>query len=212
MSLRSCAASQCTAPPRLPFATACLALAAIVFLSGCTPIPRARTLPPTIRSIYIPMAENMTSEPGLEEQVTRYLQREFLADGRLRLEQKRLADAWIECKIRRYENKPVARGTDDFPSFSEMSIEVAVTIRENIPKAPPLGGVRTAKANFSYPSDLRASYATLDVDAGDRLMEELVRNIVREVLTGEYGEATYAAPAEDETRARSNEPQPPETP
>lgn len=162
-------------------------------LAACTPIPRARTLPPTIRSVYLPMFTNDTPEPGLEERATRAAQREFLADGRLRLEQRRRADAWIECSIKEFETDPVSFEADDFPSFTQVKIQVDVVVRENLPTAPPLGGTRKVTAQYAYPSDLRRSIATLDVEAIDRLMEDLARQIVREVLTGEYGEETFVS-------------------
>jgi hypothetical protein len=170
------------------------ALAAVVaglFFGGCTPIPRARTLPPTIRSVYIPMFTNDTSEPAIEELATRVTQQEFLADGRLRLDQRKRADAWVECRITEFNHTPASLEVDDFPAFNTMSIRVAVTVRENLPTAPPLGGVRNVTAQFTYPSDLRRSVAVLDVEASHRLMEDLARQIVREVITGEYGERTY---------------------
>ena len=168
------------------------ALAAIsllgVMLSGCMIIPRARTLPPTVRSVYLPMLSNETSEPGLEEKATRFIQREFLADGRLRLETRERADAWIECAIKKYELRPASFESDDFPSFSQMTIRAELVIRENIPTFPTLGGKRKVEASYSYPSDLRRSLSYLDTEATDRLMEDLARQVVRETLTGEYGE------------------------
>lgn len=171
-----------------------LALPALVgSITACTPIPRARTLPPTIHSVYVPMFSNDTSEPGLEEKATRATQEEFLADGRLRLEQRRRADAWVECTIKGFSTRPAAFEADDFPSFTQMKILVNVVVRENLPTAPVLGGTRKVTAEYTYPSDLRLSIATLDVEAVNHLMEDLARQIVREVLTGEYGEATFTS-------------------
>lgn len=179
---------------RLAMAAACAF--AFAALGGCSPIPRARTLPPTVYSIYVPMFENKTSEPGLEEIATRLTQREFLADGRLRLESRERADAWVECSIRKFEWRPVSRGRDDFPDFAELYIQSYVVVRENLARRPPIGGERKVEARLNYPSDMRAGYSKLDVDAIEELLTQLAREIVRETLTGEYGEATFATPAE----------------
>lgn len=161
---------------------------------ACVPIPRARTLPPTVRSVYVPMFVNGTSEPGLEEKATRATQRQFLADGRLRLEQKHRADAWIECTIKTFEHRPSSFGSGDYPTFSEMRVEVEILVRENIPTTPLLGGTRRIVASYTYPSDLRRSIATLDVEAVERLLEDMARLVVREVLTGEYGDEADRVP------------------
>lgn len=171
-----------------------LLAAALLGAAACAPIPRARTLPPTIRSVYVPMFVNATSEPGLEEKATRAVQRQFLADGRLRLEQKNRADAWIECTIKGFEQRPTSYGTDDYPTFSDMRIQVDILVRENIPTTPLLGGTRQITANFTYPSDLRRSIAMQDVEALERLLEDMARLAVREVLTGEYGDEADRAP------------------
>jgi len=170
---------------------ACALAACTLLATACTPIPRARTLPPTIRSVYVPMFENDTPEPGLEERATRATQREFLADGRLQLEQPKRANAWVECSIKEFESRPASFEVDEFPSFTNLTILVEVKVRENFPTAPLLGGTRKVLAQYTYPSDLRRSIATLDVEAIDRLMEDMARQVVREVLTGEYGEETF---------------------
>jgi hypothetical protein len=168
--------------------------AALLGVMACTPIPRARTLPPTIRSVYVPMFTNATSEPGLEEKATRAVQRQFLADGRMRLEQKSRADAWIECTIKAFEHRPSSFSTDDFPTFREMRIQVDILVRENIPTTPLLGGTRQITAIYSYPSDLRRSIAMQDVEAVEQLLEDMARLTVREVLTGEYGDEADRIP------------------
>lgn len=179
------------------FRAACTFMAALVFgalAAGCSIVPRARTLPPHIDTVYVPMFKNRTAEPGLEEYATRATQREFMADGRLRLEQQERANAWVECTIDRYGLTPAAFESDDFPSLSRMYMRLSVRVRENAAKRPLIGEVRRVVVEFAYPSDMRRSIATLEPDAREQLMEEVGRAIVREVLTGEYGEATYTAP------------------
>ena len=62
-----------------------ITLLAILLLgcSACMRIPRQRTLPPSIRSLSIPVFINRTAEPQLEDDATVFAQEEFLADGRL---------------------------------------------------------------------------------------------------------------------------------
>src|SRR5690606_13916043 len=90
---------------------------AVIFmlLTGCATIVRERTLPPSIRSVYVPMAINRTAEIGLEERMTVAVQEELLADGRI--EQARLAreaDAIVRMAIVEYERVGFTFDSDDF--------------------------------------------------------------------------------------------------
>ncbi|MCA9729913.1 MAG: hypothetical protein KC729_19675 [Candidatus Eisenbacteria bacterium] len=62
-------------------------------------------LPSYIRTVAIPTIENETLEPGIEQEVTTGLTDRFLDDGRLKLGTAASADARVDARLTRYENK-----------------------------------------------------------------------------------------------------------
>ena len=88
----------------------------VAFLTGCAPLVRERTLPPSIRAVHVPMIVNRSAEPGLEERMTASFQKEILADGRLRLVRRQEADAIVNVEIRDFDRDGFSFDGDDFPT------------------------------------------------------------------------------------------------
>ena len=72
---------------------------AILAATGCQSVSPVRTLPSWVRGIYVPMVKNSSYEPGLEEIVTPLIQEEFLADGRLAVVPRSIADLIVSAEI-----------------------------------------------------------------------------------------------------------------
>lgn len=161
----------------------CIALMLVV---GCARVPRERTLPPSIRAVTVPVFVNRTAEPGLEELATVATQREFLADGRLRLVRQEEADAIIRVTLTEYEAPGASFDTDDFPRMTRLELTARIEILQNIPDQPVFGGPRTVVAREVSVSDKRRITFEPEPRARDRLLQRLAREIVREVLTGQY--------------------------
>jgi hypothetical protein len=62
-------------------------------------------LPGHIKTIAVPTIENETLEPGIEQEVTTGLTNRFLDDGRLKIGRANSADARLDARLTRYENK-----------------------------------------------------------------------------------------------------------
>lgn len=173
-------------PPARHFAPMLLLATALIGLSGCAITSRSRTLPPSIRSVTVPMVVNRSAEPGIEEKTTVLTQKEFLADGRLDLRPLNDADAVIEVIITDFLADSASLDSDDFPRRTRYTVEAEVRIVQNIPGRPLVGGVRSVRASHSSTSDKRRITFEPEPDAHERLLETLARRIVREVLTGAY--------------------------
>ena len=162
-----------------------LFLIAFIF-SSCAVVPRQRTLPQHIRSVYIPMFQNQSYEPGLEELITSYAIDEFLADGRLQVVQKSNADIIITGTIRKYYTQVSDFEDDEFPSASFAEASANVAVEENFQPKRKLAEFGNVKAKIYYTSDPRRIIEDVDVDVKDKLMRELARRIVLEVIKGDY--------------------------
>jgi hypothetical protein len=161
-------------------------VASVLLLASCTTVPRTRTLPDYVRSVYVPMFKNYSYEPGLEEQITAFTVDEFLADGRLDVAQKNRADIAIEGSIRNFDIRARHFEDDEFPSISSASATADVIVWETAGGKRELGTFKKIEARVDFTSDPRRVIEEVDVDVKERLMRELARRVVLEVLTGEY--------------------------
>lgn len=184
-----------------------LVILSIAPLAPCSIIRPVRTLPNWVRGIYIPMAENKTVEIGFEEVLTRRLQEEFLADGRLRVVQKGSADLQLVVSIRSiakdytpFGNSGGRRGSsrvgygesygsDRISSSEKLMIETDLRLYEPLvdpydPKVKPFADLGPIITNFTYPSDFRSSSVMLEPDVRTESMGMLARQIVHQTITG----------------------------
>jgi len=168
----------------LPLLMLCLVV--ISTMTGCARTSRERTLPPSIRAVTVPMIVNRTAEPGLEELATVAIQRQFLADGRLNLVREQEADAIIRITLTDFDAPGRVFDTDDFPRMQRMELTATVEILQNVPEQPVFGGVRTVRSSELRSSDTRRITFEPEPRARERLMERFAREVVREVLTGQY--------------------------
>lgn len=166
---------------------ACIAVAFL--FTSCTTVPRVRTLPEYLRAVYVPMFKNHSYEPGVEELVTSYTVDEFLADGRLDVVQKNKADIAIEGSIRSFNIQATSFEDDEFPSVSTADATADIVVWETMGNSKrKIGELKKVTASVSFISDPRRVIEEVDVDVKDRLMRELARRIVLEVITGAYQE------------------------
>lgn len=163
-----------------------VALCAMAF-SACRPVVRERTLPPSIRTVSIPMAFNRTAEIGFEERLTIAVQEEFDADGRLlQARRTRDADAIVRMFVTDWETMTYTLDSDGFPTTQEYFVRIHIHILENIPGRPMIGPARVVDEFFVFNADPRTT--TFDPEPRDKeeLARRMARTIVREVITGEF--------------------------
>ncbi len=172
-------------------------LVACVLHAGCTTFPRTRTLPNSVKTIYIPMAVNRSAEPAIEERMTQFVQEEFLADGRLRLVQRKKADAIVEIEIRKFDAIGSDSGVTDFMTRRDVTVEAKVSIYRNIPGRPKIGGERKVTAQSGFNSDTRSTGFVPEPDWKDSLLRDFARATVLEVMTGDYKDAGDVLPGYD---------------
>ncbi|CAN5468623.1 hypothetical protein BH09SUM1_BH09SUM1_21470 [soil metagenome] len=164
-------------------------LCVVMMATGCTPLARERTLPPSIRSVNVPMMVNRTAEPGLEELITTEFQKEILADGRLNLVEEKQADAVVRVQLDDFDGVSSSLDRDDFATSKLYKLNASMTIEENIPGRPQIGGSRPVRSVMGANVDPR----TTTFDPEPRNMELLARTVARnllvELITGDYTDA-----------------------
>jgi len=158
-------------------------------LGACTRVPPVRILPTTIASIYIPIFENRSYEPGLEEELTRFAQEEFLVDGRLDVVRREDADAVLVGKLQKFDIAPYMFSRDEFPRTSRILAvaDVALYDPSDREKQNPLMTWTGIDVEYAFHSDLRFSEAGRGIggmpeDPYDRALQSLARAIVSAVI------------------------------
>ncbi len=154
-------------------------------LSACAPLVRERTLPPSIRTVHVPMIVNRTSEPGLEERIVVAVQEEIMADGRLRLENRRRADAHVRIFLTEFSDRPLVFDVDGFPTNRFYEIRGDILVEENIPGRPQIGDFRPVRAEHYYDADPRRTTFDPEPRSKEEIYRKFAREVVLQLLTGE---------------------------
>lgn len=169
---------------RLPLALVLLLVLGAGLLSGCETIRPVRTLPSWVRGIYIPMFDNQTPEPGLEEVATQLTQEEFLADGRVRIVRKQDADLIVKASIVDFRVYVDDLSDDAIASRSVVHLMTDVKLFDPIDPDQPMASLGRIETVSTYNSDARSTRYVTKPDAIRNAMELLARQIVDKTITG----------------------------
>ena len=87
-----------------------LSVAALLLLpaAGCVNYRLGSMLPPDVATVYMPTCVNKTSEPLIEQDVTREILSEIQMDGSLRVAGADAADAILDVTLIKFWLDPVA--------------------------------------------------------------------------------------------------------
>jgi hypothetical protein len=88
------------------------------------------SLPTHIRSVAIPVLGNETVEPGLEQELSEAIARQFLDDGTLRVVPENEADSAIYGVVTRYVNQVFGYNADEQTEEYEVVIELSVEFKD----------------------------------------------------------------------------------
>lgn len=87
--------------------TALFLAAGCVAVCGCAGYRLGSTLPPGIRTVYVPAFLNQSGEPQLEVETTRAVLREIQRDGTLRVAGRNQADTVLHVKLTGFRLEPL---------------------------------------------------------------------------------------------------------
>jgi outer membrane lipopolysaccharide assembly protein LptE/RlpB len=106
-----------------------LRLALPAALGGCGYTLRG-TLPPHIKTIFVPIFRNRTQEPGIESVVTRAVVEGFSTNGRLRVVSREQADAILDGEVIGYTIASVAFDRDANVRLYRLIVTVNLRLRD----------------------------------------------------------------------------------
>lgn len=163
-----------------------VAIVTLVFtsLTACETIRPVRTLPSWVRGVYIPMFENETAEPGLEEVATQLTQEEFLADGRVKIVQKRDADLILKVTISDYSIMTDSLSDEDIPDRQVVLVVANVRLFDPLDAEVPLASLGQVLGENSFRADTRSARYVVKSDANREALSVLARSIVDRTING----------------------------
>ena len=99
--------------------------------SGCGYhlVGTGNTLPPHLKTIYISVFKNTSSQPEIHRELTSAVLRSFISDGRLKVARKDNADLIMEATLNYYQLRNVSFGSQDLVSniIIELGVQLKVT-------------------------------------------------------------------------------------
>jgi hypothetical protein len=164
--------------------TAAAALAAGLLATGCERIAPIRTLPTWVRGIYIPMFQNRSYEPAIEEQGTLFTQEAFLTEGQLDVVQKQDADATLLVSIEEWRASAGGRTGEKVTDSREYFVRASVKLVEPYDESALIADLGEVRIFGGGRTDPRSVRFEPEPDRKDGVMRALAGQIVSRTLNG----------------------------
>jgi len=149
-------------------------------LSGCVGYRLGTTLPPGIRSLYVPAFVNRTGEPQVEVAATRAAIQEFQQDGTLRIVSEEAADGRLDVELLEFRLEPLRYDADNSRTTSEYRLIIIARVdfyRCGTGEMLTSRSVR-GEAAFSPSGDLSLGKLEALPDAAEDLAHHIVKTVV----------------------------------
>ena len=151
--------------------------------SGCGYhlVGTGNTLPPHLKTIYISVFKNTSSQPEIHRELTSAVLEAFISDGRLKVAKKGNADLVMDATLVFYQKRNVSFGSQDLVSNIIVEIEIDLTVIDRIKNKIFMKEKFKTQWDYKSTSDIaateRARLKALDLgfqDLGRRLVSLLI--------------------------------------
>mgnify|MGYP006106057287 FL=1 len=151
--------------------------------SGCgyQLVGTGNTLPPHLKTIYISVFKNTSSQPEIHRELTSAVLQSFISDGRLKVARKDNASLIMDATLNYYKLRNVSFGSQDLVSniIIELGVELEVTdqIKNKVFMKKQLRTQWDYKSTSDIATTERARIEALDLafqDLGRRLVSLVV--------------------------------------
>jgi len=156
-----------------------------MLLQACNAVPYQRTLPEWVMRVYVPMADNQSYEPALEEGITKAFIEELLLDGELDVVKRQQANTVLQIRILDYQTRAANFSSDNVMNRKEAVMKLAVDMFDPSDMETRIGYVKPFEYTISIPYERRSARTALEID-GDALIrqraaEALQRKVMNEM-------------------------------
>ena len=167
---------------RLPFKFWIL-LGFAQLLNGCGYhlVGTGSSLPPHLKTLYIPVFTNSSSEPEIHRELTSSIINSFITDGRLKIVRKGNPDMVMKGSLFYYDLRAVSFSSSDFASDYIVKLGVEVEVIDKVYDKPNIKNKFTTKWDYKATSDIvdteTARFTALEEaykELGNRLVSLLI--------------------------------------
>ena len=154
----------------------------ILLASGCASYRLGSMLPDDIRTVYVPTCVNKTSEPLIEQDVTRSILSQIQMDGSLRVASEDDADTILEITLTKFWLDPVAyvAGKSSTANQYRMSIKASFVLRRRADNSVVVDSPSvTGWYDFDFAGDMTSSKNIALRPAAEDLGRRIVSQIVQ---------------------------------
>lgn len=152
--------------------------------TGCTDIALRPGLPDYMSKMAIPVFQNRTPQPDIENELTRQLQQDFLVDGRLELTDAAQANAVLQGTITRYLLEPLLLDVHNIPQQYKMRLILNLSLRDTKAGQNLWAEDAFEESTTYYVNNNLGITPENEAQARRRLMQQLSRRILSRVIEG----------------------------
>ena len=151
--------------------------------SGCGYhlVGTGNTLPPHLKTIYISVFKNTSSQPEIHRELTSAVLQSFISDGRLKVARKNNADLIMEATLDYYKIRNVSFGSQDLVSNIIIELGVQLKVTDQVKNKTFMERQLKTQWDYKSTSDVatteRARLKAIDLgfqDLGRRLVSLLI--------------------------------------
>lgn len=159
---------------------ACLLLFIIFSFAGCAGYRLGSTLPPDVKTVYVPLFGNKAREPLLENQATAATIAELQKDGTLKVVNADQADVVLECVLTAISLNPLRYDKTDptKPNEYRLTLSVSYILRRTRDREILSEGTALGEGTFQFAGNLASAKQTAMPAATQDLAKRIVEKVV----------------------------------
>jgi len=152
----------------------------IFCFAGCAGYRLGSTLPPDVRSVYVPLFENKSREPLLENQATAATIAELQKDGTLKVVNAGQADVVLECVLTSISLNPLRYNRSDptKPNEYRLTLNVSYILRRTRNREVLSEGTAIGEGTFPFTGNLGSAKQTAMPAATQDLAKRIVERVI----------------------------------
>ena len=135
------------------------------------------SLPPHLKTIYISVFKNTSSQPEIHRELTRAVLETFINDGRLKLAKKDDADLIMDATLTYYQKRNVAFGSEDLVSNIIIEVEIELKVTDMVKNKIFIQEKLKTQWDYKSTSDI-ATTERARLEAVDLAFQDLGRRLV----------------------------------
>jgi hypothetical protein len=159
-------------------------IAALVCIAACTDVTIRPGMPSYMSRIAIPIFQNRTNQPNLENEITQQLNQEFMMDGRLEIVNPDKANALLQGTVTQYILEPLLMDVHNTPQQYKMRVILYLALKDTKAGKNLWVEEKFEESTTYFVANTMGVNAENEQDARKRLIQQLSRRVIARVIEG----------------------------